>query len=107
MSSNIVYTSVTQLMSSQASLEARIAALGLVLANMELLMADKDDTKIYELDTSQTRIQKTYTGYTEMFAAYERLFKLQQAMMTRANYNANGRIVRLVDSKNFIGRNFQ
>lgn len=103
MSSNIIYTSIPQLISSETSLKARIAAIDAVLTNMELLMIDKDDSKIYELDTTQTRIQKTYSGFNELYMAYNNLFMLQQRMITRLNYNNTGRIVRLVNGRNFRG----
>jgi hypothetical protein len=106
MSSNIIYTSVGQLINSSTDLKARIAALTLVLNNMQTLMLDKDDTKIYELDTSQTRVQKTYASYVEINNAYEKIYAMRKRMLTELNYNANGRITRLVDGKNFIGRNF-
>lgn len=104
MSSNIVYTSIEQLKLSCKTLTDRINAIGLVLDNMETLMAEGDGAKQYELDTSQTRLQKTYSSFGELSIAYDRLLATQNKLILRANYNNNGRITRLVDSKNFIGR---
>lgn len=103
MSQNIIYTSIPQLMTSCGTLLARIEAIRSILSNMELLMAMKDDTQQYKLDTTQTRIEKTYMNFSELQKAYQQLFQMEQMMVVRYNIGKTGRVRRLIDSKNFIG----
>ncbi len=63
--------------------------------------AANDNITEYALDDGQTKIRTMYRGTAAIFESINAFEKLKQMYIQRIN----GRMVRLVDGKNFIGRN--
>lgn len=104
MSSNIVYTSVGDLLQSCTSIKARIATLETILDQM--LTSIEKATKTghfdeYKLDTGQTRTEIKYRSMNELVSAYNVLVMRLDREYAKLEAKHNGRVFRLVDGKNF------
>lgn len=107
MASNTIYVSIPQILTSCATLEARIAMLDQILNGMELAILTATTTgsfEEYKLDTGQTKSEIRYRDLSQLQKAYTGLFNFQQQLLNRLNYNRTGRQFRLVDGKNLPGR---
>lgn len=103
--SNIIYTNIPAILESCATLEARIAMLDSILTGMETALLKATTTghfEEYKLDTGQTKNEVRYRSINELQLAYASLLKIQQMLYTRLNANRQGRVIRMVDGKNFI-----
>lgn len=106
MSSNIVYTSIPEVMKSCKSLEEQLALIDTILKGMLQAIINATTTgefQEYKLYTGQTQNEVRYRSLTELQQAYEKMFKIQQYIEAQLGYKKTGRIFRLVDGKNFIG----
>lgn len=104
-----IYTRIDQVLTSCTTLRARISMLDTILNGMESALLTATTTGQFEeymLDTGQTKSNIRYRTLTELQKSYEALFKMQQNMLNRLNFQINGRSRRLVDGKNFPGRTF-
>lgn len=109
MITNVIFTSIPQLLSNCSTLLDRINALDGILTSMETALATAATTgqfEEYKLDTGQTKTEIRYRDQKSLQASYEGLFDLQQKMINRYNAQKTGRQFRLMDSRNFIGRRF-
>lgn len=108
MSNNtVIYTNIPSLLESCTTIKARIAMLDTILNGVETALITAATTgqfESYRLDTGQTKNEVTYRSLTELQVAYAALLKTQQMLYARYNINRQGRIQRLIDNKNFIGR---
>lgn len=100
----VIYDSADIYIASQTSLRAKIAAIDAViiaLINTCLKAAATGNVTEYNLDTGQTKIKTMYRSPKEVSEAIT-------AFETVKNYYVNqlngGRRLKLVDSKNLIGR---
>jgi hypothetical protein len=109
MSDNIIYTNIPAIISSQTSLEAQIAMIDTILTGMLVAITTANlsgQFESYKLDTGQTKNEVTYRSITELQKAYEGMFKTKQMVISQLNINRQGRMLRLVDGRNFIGGNW-
>lgn len=109
MSQNIIYTTIPQAISSCASLEAQLALINTIVINMLTAInaaALSGTFEEYKLDTGQTRTEIRYRSLEELQKAYLTMSNTRQMILAELNNNKTGRITRLIDSKNFIGRNY-
>ncbi len=103
--SNIIFTNIPAILESCGSLEARVAMLDTILNGMETVILKATTTgqfELYRLDTGQTKNEVQYRSINELQLAYASILKIQQMLLTRINANRQGRVIRLVDGKNFI-----
>jgi len=108
MSQNIVYTSIPAILSSATGLQAQIDLIDTILVGMLLAINTANASghfESYKLDTGQTKNEVTYRSLGDLQKAYNDMFKTRQMVTAQLNNNRQGRIVRLVDGKNFIGGN--
>lgn len=103
--SNVIFTNIPAILEACGTLEARIAMLDTILTGMESAMLKATTTgqfELYRLDTGQTKNEVQYRNINELQLAYANLLKIQQMLLTRLNANRQGRVIRMVDGKNFI-----
>ena len=97
-----VYSSATEYLGTKSSLREKIAAVDAIIATLlttAATMAEKDYINEYWLNDGQTQIKTVYKGADDVeksIVAFERL------RMMYAN-RLQGRMVRLMDAKNFNG----
>lgn len=106
MSSNIVYTSIPQVLGSCKSLQSQLDLMDVILVNMLTVINTATLTGQYfdyTLDTGQTKSSIKFTSLAELQNAYEKMFKTKQMVLAQLNYNKTGRVASLVSAKNFIG----
>lgn len=89
---------------SRTSLQAKIAAIDVVIENNILLMGSQTlgqagGTNMYELDDGQVRIKVIYKSVNEILAINTGLERMQQMYINRLN----GRSVTLRDVRTFRG----
>lgn len=100
----IIYESEKHYIDSCASLQAKIAAIDVIIAALlstAAQAATSDDISEYWLNDGQTQIKTINRGSAQIersILAFERL-----RMMYVNRLNPGGRILRLVDSKNLNG----
>lgn len=102
----VVYYSFEKYMDTCTALEAKLAAMDTILSNMETAMAAGALTankQEYMMDNGQTKIEVTYSDFNSLTLAYDRMLFVRDKIMQRLNNNKIGRMVRLVDGKNFNG----
>lgn len=101
----IVYASIPQIIQSCTTLQARIDMVDIILNNLEIAIADAATSgkfESYKLDTGQTKNEVIYRSIAELNKAHEGLFQMQLKMIARLNNNKSGRVMRMVDEKQFI-----
>ena len=89
---------------SRTSLQAKIAAIDVIIENNIMLMgsqtlAQAGGTNMYELDDGQVRIKVIYRSVNDILATNAGLEKMQQMYINRLN----GRRVVLRDASTFRG----
>lgn len=103
--SNVIFTNIPAILEAQGTLEARVAMLDTILNGMETAILKATTTgqfALYRLDTGQTKNEVQYRSLNELQLAYAGVLKIQQMLLTRINANRQGRVIRMVDGKNFI-----
>ena len=103
--SNVVYYNIPAYLESCTTLKARIAAIDAILNGMEIAILKATTTgqfEEYKIDTGQTKNEVRYRSLNELNLAYSKLLETQQMLYARYNANRQGRVLRLVDGKNFI-----
>lgn len=104
--SNIIYYNIPAILESCTTLQDRIDMLDTILNGMETAILKATTTgqfEEYKLDTGQTKNEVRYRSIKELSEAYASLLKIQQMLLGRLNANRQGRVIRMVDGKNFIG----
>lgn len=114
----VVYESIKQYIECSTNLVDRINRIDQIIEAIENSMLSRAETgggannstinvEEYSLDDGQTKIRTKYRS-SEDFAAMggmlAQLDFLKQRLIARLNNNITGRVIRLVDGKNFIGR---
>jgi hypothetical protein len=79
---------------------ARIDAIITALEDTALKAASTDNITEYQLNDGQTIIKTVYKGADSVMRSIMAFEKIKQMYVNRLN----GRVIRLVDSKNFTGR---
>lgn len=98
----VEYNSAEIYISSKTSLKAKIAAIDAVITALEttaLKAAATGNVEEYQLDDGQVKIKTLYRNVNEVANSIEAFMRIRQIYVNRVN----GRMVRLVDSKNFKG----
>jgi hypothetical protein len=99
----VVYDSAAIYIDSCASNEAKIAAIDNIINTLmttaATAAADQNITE-YTLNDGQTQIKASYRSVDSIFNSINSFEKLKQMYINRLN----GRVVRLVDGKNFTRR---
>lgn len=106
MSSNIIYTSIDQVVSSCTSLEQQLAMIDMILINMLTAINTATTTgqfQEYKLDTGQTKSEVRYRSLLELQKAFQGMSKTKEMIMAELNKNKTGRVASLVGAKNFTG----
>ena len=101
----ITFDSADIYIESQATLRAKITAIDAIISALEataLKAAATDNITEYWLDDGQTKIKTTYKGADAVLRSITAYERIKQMYVNRLN----GRVVRLVDSKNFLNNNF-
>jgi|SRR6478609_5858472 len=98
----VYYDTAGKYLQSCTTLEAKIIALDNVIAVLEAQLltpasSGNDNISEYQLNDGQTIIREVYRGTKGITAALESMEMLKQKYVNRLN----GRVHRLVDSKNF------
>lgn len=107
MSSNIVYTQVSDYLQSCTRITARINALENILDQMLVAMDKATRVGHFEevkLDTGQTVTEIKYRSLNEIMASYNILVLRLDREYAKLGNRINGRTFRLVDAKNFRSR---
>lgn len=102
MSSIVTYSSADVYIESASTLKEKIAKIDAIIVALEataLKAAAGDDISSYMLDDGHTKINTMYRGVDSVMKSIESFEKLKQMYINRLN----GRMVRLVDGKNFKG----
>lgn len=81
---------------------ARIDAIITALETTALKAAAAGNLSEYWLDDGQTKIKTVYRNPAEVEASISAFEKIRQRYINQLN----GRVIRLVDGKNFIGRRY-
>ncbi len=106
MSRNIVYTSIPEIIQSCKSMQDMLNMMDMILVNMLFAINTATETgqfEGYKLDTGQTKNEVTYRSLAELQLAFDRMFQSRRNVQALLNNNNQGRVLRLVDGKNFIG----
>lgn len=104
MNSNIVYTSVGDVLQSCTSIKSRITLLENICDQMLTTMEKATKTghfDEYKIDTGQTRTEIKYRSLNELALTYNVLVQRLDREYARLDSRVNGRVFRLVDVKNF------
>jgi hypothetical protein len=102
----VVYETCGIYVQSKTTLKDKIAAIDEIIAMLEttaLDMAGKDAIQEYSLNDGQTIIKTIYKGSVGIASAIDDFERIRQRYVNRLN----GRMVRLVDSKNVTRRNWR
>jgi hypothetical protein len=97
----VEYDSAEIYIQSKTTLREKIAVIDAIISTLEataLKSAGTDNQQEYWFDDGQTKIKLIYTGASAVFRAIQDFERLRQMYVNRLN----GRMVRLVDGKNFI-----
>lgn len=100
----VIYDSAAIYLESQPTALAKIAAINEIQAALLIAAVDaatKGNISEYMLNNGQTVIKTVYKNDKEIYDSYDRLEVLKQRLI---NQSVNGRMVRLSDQVNFIGR---
>lgn len=100
-----VYVSVEKYLECATSIKDKIARLDLIILSMFTAVEKAVLTgqfEEYRLDDGQVKIETVYRDITALTKTMQQLETLRDMYVAKLNTNVNGRMVRLVDSKNFI-----
>lgn len=95
-----IYDSAAIFIESQTSLKAKVDAIELIIDALLILAAKaatNDNISEYQLNDGQTVIKTVYKGVDGILQSIEGLEKIKMTYLNRLN----GRVMRLMDSKNF------
>lgn len=98
----VVYDSADKYVDSCTTLKAKIAAIEAIqsaLLTSALKAASKAAISQYSLNDGQVIINATYRNASEVMKSYQDFETIKQTFIN----SLNGRVRRLVDSKNFTG----
>lgn len=96
----VIYDSAALYIEAQSGLQAKITAIDAIIDALLLTAAKAaagDNISEYSLNDGQTQIKTVYRGTSAVYASIRDFEKLKQMYMSRIN----GRVIRLVDDKNF------
>jgi hypothetical protein len=96
----VVFDSAALYIESQTGIKAKIVAIDAIIDALLVTAAKaatNDHLTEYSLNDGQVQIKSAYRGASAIFNSIKEFEKLKQIYMSRIN----GRVVRLVDSKNF------
>lgn len=100
----VIYNSADIYIESQTTLKAKIIAIDAVITALEamaLKAAATGNVDSYTLDTGQSKTTISYRNIDQLAMSLTSFERIRQTYINRLN----GRGVRLVDGKNFTGRN--
>jgi hypothetical protein len=100
----IIYTSAHEYIDTASSLKDQIAKVQDVIDSLldtAVKAASGDNITEYSVDDGQVKIQTVYKGVDAIARSVEAFTKIKQMLIAQYNSNKNGRMIRLVDSKNF------
>jgi hypothetical protein len=100
----IVYTSISQYLETADSIKAKIDRLDTIILSMMDALARgvlNGEKGGYRFEDSQVKIETEYRDQNAMVKTIEALERLKEMYRVIMEKNANGRMTRLVDSKNF------
>jgi len=96
-SSEYIYITSTTVLKERL---ARIRAIIVALMDTQLQAALADNISEYSLDDGQTKIRTVNRSSGDIAKTIEDLQRIEQTYLNQLN----GRVIRLVDGKNFTGR---
>lgn len=102
----VIFETCAIYISSQTTLKAKIAAIDAVidaLISSALIMAGNDSIQEYSLNDGQTIIKTIYKGSVGIASAIRDFQRIRNVYVNQLN----GRMVRAVDGRNFIRRNWR
>ena len=105
----ITYYKIEEYMETCANLEARLAAVRTILTNRQTAMitgALTSNRQEYRMDDGQTKIEVVYADFKSLAASYKEMLNVEALLLATLNTNAQGRITRRIDSKNFPGNRY-
>src|SRR5688572_18806198 len=105
----ITYYKISEYLETVSSLEARLTAVKAILDNMQTAMiagALNSNKQEYRMDDGQTKIEVVYADFKALTAAYKDMLTVKDILLATLNINAQGRITRRIDSKNFPGNRY-
>jgi hypothetical protein len=103
----VIYESTEKFIESCTNLKDRINRIQLVIAaldNMMITAATTGNYDEYSLDDGQTKIRTKYRDINAIANSIDKFDLILQKLYARLNNNKNGRMIRLVDTKNFYPR---
>ena len=98
----VTYDSADKYIQTATTLQEKIAKIDNIITALEdtaLKAAANDNITEYSLNDGQTIIRTVYKGADAVLRSIEAFERIKQTYVNRLN----GRVVRLVDSKNFTG----
>ncbi|MCE3278030.1 MAG: hypothetical protein K0S44_221 [Bacteroidetes bacterium] len=99
----VTYESAVHYIESATTLREQINKIDNIinaLFSSALKAAANDSISEYSLDDGQTKIRTVYKNSDAVMASIESFRKLKKCMLADLNNTNNGRLMRLVDSKN-------
>lgn len=102
----IVYASASEYIGSKTTLKEKVKAIDLIIASLlttAAKAAEDDNINEYWLNDGQTQIKTIYKGVHAIQRSIEEFEKLKQMYLNQIG----GRMVRLMDTKNFNGNGFR
>ncbi len=99
----VVYDSACIYIEKASTIRDKITRIDAIISALEstaLKAAANDNIKEYSLDDGQTKILTIYKGADQVLASIMSFERIRQMYINRLN----GRMVRLVDGKNFASR---
>ena len=103
MADGVVYDSAGIYVASRTTNLQKIAAIDAIISKLEemaLISAGTINIDDYSLDDGQTKIKTKYRSGADITTAIMDFMKIREIYINRVN----GRQIRLVDSRNFTGR---
>ncbi len=112
----MIFESIPQYLETVNSLVQRLEKIDLILNQMEnSMLASQGNSQTgeqarpgvdlveeYSLDDGQTKIRTKYRDVSAFIGSYGQLMKLRNMIQARLNNNISGRILKLMDSSNFV-----
>lgn len=101
----VIYDSAYIYLESCKTLQEKINGIDLIiegLLNAAVKAAENEGISEYQLNDGQTIIKTVYRGVNQIFSSVSAFERLKQMYVNRLN----GRVIRLVDEKNFNGRGY-
>jgi hypothetical protein len=101
----VQYSSAEVYVSSATTIKEKIVRINAVidaLLTSALTAAANGHVKEYSLDDGQTKISTSYNSAKDVHDSIAAFERIKQYYLNQLN----GRVIRLVDSKNFTGRNY-